>query len=74
MDFTVEEVFETVLDGDEIKQRSTALQVNEDVNIAVWTGRALCDRAEETNPRGAVRRRDPQDLLPVFFDLFRDAH
>lgn len=70
----LEEVFEILLDGDEIKEVATWLEFDEEVEIALWTRCAARERAKYPHPCCAVLLGDPDDLAAHFLHQRIDLH
>ena len=62
VDLALEQILQILLDGDEIQQRSTALELHQQVEVALGRGRPPHTRTENADRHSTVSMCDPQNL------------
>jgi len=62
---SAEQLLKVLLEGDDIKQRSAGLNVDEEIDVAVLLIISTRDRPEHTYVANAVTRRAVQDFAAV---------
>ena len=64
IDLSMEQCFEVLTKTDEIKQRTSSLHVDKEVDLAALVVLAARDRTKQVDVPGAVIGRNSKDLLP----------
>ena len=64
IDLSMEQCFEVLTKTDEIKQRTSSLHVDKEIDLAALVVLAARDRTKQADVPGAVIGRNSKDLLP----------
>ena len=64
IDLSMEQCFEVLTKTDEIKQRTSSLHVDKEVDLAALVVLAARDRTKQADVPGVVIGRNSKDLLP----------
>jgi hypothetical protein len=71
---TAKQVFEVLLDGDDVQQGSTCLELYQKVYVTVWPALAARARTKDTHIARPVTRRDGKDLTTFLLQLWVNCH